>query len=535
MNNSAYVFGNLGGGYTQYPEDYAHEIYEEFQLKAEAPSQVIIHRDKGIMYYGYVRKLDRDGQYIGLCVLLNGVMLSRMANLFSVFEKVVSEMVSQGELIKMDDNGDIIGVADRLDEKQQEVERIVTYLREEIVHWESTATRLPPVNYSISNDSSRTFSLSDKDEDIVEASVKYGYICVQKHEEYDTPLLVGLRNVLKRKAGLNTSAKAIGSQQGENNALKVIIWITVIVALAVVAFFVPKNCMNSSSVTPVVDSVAIDSVATDASLDNKDLIIKGDISNIGFSMKLYVSNGVVNGTEHYDSQPSSKFVRISGNVDDDGSMHLYEYDTKKGEETGHFSGVLSDGLYSGTWSSASGKSLSFTAHIVNQDKNFDNDTNPFLYILLNTLLDINLETLDTVDAILNSMGFDYVCESVNGGYWKKDCDVIKSPAYSEQYNVETDRMETAQIGYSCTPKNATEESVLVETDAYRGPVYVSVTIWGKENFANWQKQLKANGYVERFEKKNNKWTYTKKGKYEITLLEKIEYGKSAYSLLIWGE
>ena len=46
MNSSAYVFGNLGEGYTQYPEDYAHEIYEEFQAKADAPSQVIIHRDK---------------------------------------------------------------------------------------------------------------------------------------------------------------------------------------------------------------------------------------------------------------------------------------------------------------------------------------------------------------------------------------------------------------------------------------------------------------------------------------------------------
>ena len=101
MNSSAYVFGNLGEGYTQYPEDYAHEIYEEFQAKADAPSQVIIHRDKSIMYYGYVRKLDKEGQYIGLCVLLNGVMLSKMANLFAVFEKVVSELVSQGELIKM--------------------------------------------------------------------------------------------------------------------------------------------------------------------------------------------------------------------------------------------------------------------------------------------------------------------------------------------------------------------------------------------------------------------------------------------------
>ena len=227
MNSSAYVFGNLGEGYTQYPEDYAHEIYEEFQAKADAPSQVIIHRDKGIMYYGYVRKLDKDGQYIGLCVLLNGVMLSKMANLFAVFEKVVSELVSQGELIKMDDNGDIIGVAGRLEEKHQEVERIVTYLREEVIHWESTATKLPPISYSISNDSYRTFSITDKDEEIVEASAKYGFVSVQKNEEYDTPLLAGLRNVLKRKLGKERSAfskTAVTEKRKDHDGLKILLW-----------------------------------------------------------------------------------------------------------------------------------------------------------------------------------------------------------------------------------------------------------------------------------------------------------------------
>ena len=46
MNSSAYVFGNLGEGYTQYPEDYAHEIYEEFQAKAEAWYYAELLRDE---------------------------------------------------------------------------------------------------------------------------------------------------------------------------------------------------------------------------------------------------------------------------------------------------------------------------------------------------------------------------------------------------------------------------------------------------------------------------------------------------------
>ena len=73
MNNSVYVFGNLGVGYTQYPEGYAQEIFYKFFEQSSARSQIVIHREKNLMYYGYVRKLDVPERYIGFCALLNGV------------------------------------------------------------------------------------------------------------------------------------------------------------------------------------------------------------------------------------------------------------------------------------------------------------------------------------------------------------------------------------------------------------------------------------------------------------------------------
>ena len=348
MNSSAYVFGNLGGGFTQYPEDYAHEIYEEFQLKAEAPSQVIIHRDKSIMYYGYIRKLDKEGQYIGLCVLLNGVMLSKMANLFAVFEKVVSEMV-----------------------------RIVTYLREEVIHWESTATKLPPISYSISNDSSRTFSITDKDEEIVEASAKYGFVCVHKNEEYDTPLLAGLRNVIKKKLGKERSVSSETGVAGKRNhdGLKILLWSIALVLVIVGLFVVSENMANNNDLAIAADTTAVDSIESTASLNNQELVLKGAISNIGYSMKLHISGGEVEGTEHYDSQPAESLVYINGFIDDSGTMQLYEYD--QGKETGHFMGVLSEDMYSGTWSSSSGKKLSFSAKVMSMQAYEEDSQKPF--------------------------------------------------------------------------------------------------------------------------------------------------------------
>ncbi len=44
------------------------EIYQNFFAQARSKSQIVIHRDKELMYYGYIRQLDKYSQYIGFCV-----------------------------------------------------------------------------------------------------------------------------------------------------------------------------------------------------------------------------------------------------------------------------------------------------------------------------------------------------------------------------------------------------------------------------------------------------------------------------------
>ena len=197
MNSSVYIFGNLRNGYVQYPDDYAQEVLGSFAIKSKSKTQVIVHRDKNLMYYGYVRRLDVTGQYIGFCVLLNGVMLSKMDSLFVMFEKAFAELVSQAEIIQMDGIGNIVSTTNQLTGKQQEVERILNYLRGETERLEHSASKLPPVNYGIAQDSIVMFSVSEVEKKIVDASVSYGYTCITKDDGYDTPLLAGLRSVLR--------------------------------------------------------------------------------------------------------------------------------------------------------------------------------------------------------------------------------------------------------------------------------------------------------------------------------------------------
>ena len=200
MNSSVYIFGNLRNGYVQYPDDYAQEVLGSFAIKSKSKTQVIVHRDKNLMYYGYVRRLDVTGQYIGFCVLLNGVTLSKMDSLFVMFEKAFAELVSQAEIIQLDGIGNIVSTTNQLTDKQQEVERILNYLRGETERLEHSASKLPPVNYGIAQDSIVMFSVSEVEKKIVDASVSYGYTCITKDDGYDTPLLAGLRSVLRRQS-----------------------------------------------------------------------------------------------------------------------------------------------------------------------------------------------------------------------------------------------------------------------------------------------------------------------------------------------
>ena len=54
MNISVYLFGEFSVGYSQYPNDYAKIIFESFAKSAQATTQITIHRDGDLMYYGYI-------------------------------------------------------------------------------------------------------------------------------------------------------------------------------------------------------------------------------------------------------------------------------------------------------------------------------------------------------------------------------------------------------------------------------------------------------------------------------------------------
>lgn len=198
MNNSVYVFGSLGSTYTQYPDDYAKVIFQNFYTDPFANSQIVIHRNNNLMYYGYYRKLDENSKFIGFCVVLNGIVLTQIDKLFSIFEDAVANLVSRGVILQINDGGDLISDIKSLSEKKEEVERITSTIRNEVVTLENGAKKLPPVSYGVSINEKKYFTLDNKVEEIVESSHKYAYTYITKDENYDTETIRNFKVILHR-------------------------------------------------------------------------------------------------------------------------------------------------------------------------------------------------------------------------------------------------------------------------------------------------------------------------------------------------
>lgn len=198
MNAFVYIFGHLGNGYTQYPNDHTTYFFQNLNKRSElAETQIIVHRDGDLMYYCYLRKLLQK-QYIGFCVLLNGVMITDIAKLFSCFENVITGLVVNGDILQFEDNGNIVSKIDQLYMRQQSVNQTVSFLKSEFDKLSGLQSKLPGLNYSISKEETKSFNISDNIEDILQATHTYGYVYIFKNKAYNTASLNGYKGIIVR-------------------------------------------------------------------------------------------------------------------------------------------------------------------------------------------------------------------------------------------------------------------------------------------------------------------------------------------------
>ena len=219
MNVTVYVFSKLNGRYNQYPDDYTRELFDKFQSMSGAGAKMVIHREGELMYYGYIRQLTRKEDYMGFCILLNGVMLTQMEQLASLFEKAYKE-ANVFFTVEM-------------------AESVSAMIKEDVAEMECVA--LPPVAYGISRDMTKVFVDEDGNkEEIVRAVAMYPYVVLEYNEGRETcqrgDYVADERATASDVQGKNVEAK---QSEEEKSGLKIVLAIYfAIVMIALLGLYV---------------------------------------------------------------------------------------------------------------------------------------------------------------------------------------------------------------------------------------------------------------------------------------------------------
>lgn len=281
MNASVYLFGEFNSGYSQYPDDYASSIFQKFSANAKSVTQITIHRDGNLVYYGYIRKLQQD-RYIGLCVVLNGLILKRIDGLFSLFENTISNLVTYGKLIHFNEQGDLVTCVEKLYLNREEIDLLTESLRAGFKRFEAYSAPLPAVSYGTSKDSCKDFVVDDEQEEIIKSSYTNGYTYVYKSKGFNTAQLNSYKGVLSRsyKEKQELAAKLDALEKEHAKTLKqkkqfkyVIIMFVILLGCAIGLFALNDNLNLTRD--------ALSSANDTISMQNDSLNVKSvEISNL---------------------------------------------------------------------------------------------------------------------------------------------------------------------------------------------------------------------------------------------------------------
>lgn len=184
MNSDIYIFVKLGTYYSQCPDDFTSEIFKKMgEWYSSANAWISVHRRGELMYYGYVCKLEADC-YIGFCSVFNGVMVTDFDVLFKIFESMVTHLAVSGEILKYNDDGNLVSNAQSLVYGNPVLIQIKTLLKDGLFGLSTHLKKLPAESYGISMSENKQFDLCTDDmPTIVSASWNYSYTFIIKDRE----------------------------------------------------------------------------------------------------------------------------------------------------------------------------------------------------------------------------------------------------------------------------------------------------------------------------------------------------------------
>lgn len=242
MNAEVYLFGDLGEGYTQYVDDSTRALFRSMVSKAKANSQLIIYREDTLMYYTYIRRLrsaESSNRYIGISYALNNRFISDFDGLFTIFEGAVTTIVSRGVILEYTNDGDITSSLGKIHKAKSEFAQISAYLKAEFdTFMAGKNDTLPLLDYSINTSETKSFHHTDSKSEIIKALSTFPNVIIIKDNDYESAESKSYASTLHRLNKENTNLKEANKKlTQQKKQIKVVAWLSVIIAIGVVIFF----------------------------------------------------------------------------------------------------------------------------------------------------------------------------------------------------------------------------------------------------------------------------------------------------------
>lgn len=279
MNSTAYIFGNFGTGYTQYPDDSQSSVL--MTASAEGDSCISIRREGSMSWCIYRRNLS-DGKFIGLAVGFNGVCCTSIKDMFSTFETAVTGLALEGRLIGFAENGTLIPLVSRLSLSRSDVERIAGSLCSSFGSLKSTAfCQLPPMNYGAGSKEKASLTAESVPGDVRSALEKVCSVDILRGERPDS--------VDSYAGKLKAASEKVTSLSAQNEALKedlrkmerqkkrtTLVTVLVIAIAILFSIFMTVNV----NLNDVIVSLKQDVQELQQTIDEKETLIEGQKATI---------------------------------------------------------------------------------------------------------------------------------------------------------------------------------------------------------------------------------------------------------------
>lgn len=241
MNFSFYIYGTPNG-YDQYYADSNSEQFQNFAKENSTESQLTVLRDGQLVYYAYLQRLqEKSSNFLGFCLVFNGVYCQNPKKLFDLFDRGFSEVLMKGEILKFE-KGKCLFTVNKFVDKLNEFERIKLFFKHELENNFNRDFVVLPSSFKVGNGKRMNpISVKENINEIITAISEYDVVHIVNNDrslsELDRTHKM-LTELYSEKQELNEKYRKLVAKKKQ---YKVVILLCLVVIISTIVFFSTLN------------------------------------------------------------------------------------------------------------------------------------------------------------------------------------------------------------------------------------------------------------------------------------------------------